>query len=334
MRQYEVTFVVDPVLPSDEVKSVAKKYANFLEKNGCTIVHKDEIGLRQLAYPINRRNTGLYYCYEYQTETGKVVGDIELQMRRDERIMRFLTVKLDKYGIKYNEDKRNGLIAKVEPVVKEEKEDSRGRRRKFVKKDKPAAEKSTGKETVKEEVVEVVKEAPVVAAPAPEVKEEIAVAKEAVEETAPAAEEVKEEVTAPVVEEIVEETKPAAEEVKEEVSVAPEVEEVEEEEEEIEEIEEIFEDWSEEKNVEVKPDDLKKVEGIGPKIAELLNNAGITTFAQLAKTDAEKIKGILSDAGSRYKMHNPTTWPKQAELAAEGKWDELKKWQDELDGGK
>ncbi len=321
MRQYEVTFVVDPVLPSDEVKSVAKKYANFLEKNGCTIVHKDEMGLRQLAYPINRRNTGLYYCYEYQTETGKVVGDIELQMRRDERIMRFLTVKLDKYGIKYNEDKRNGLIAKVEPVVKEEKEDSRGKRRKFVKKDKPAAEKSAEKETVKEEVVEVVKEAPVAAAPAPEEKEEIAVAKEAVKETAP------------VVEEVVEETKPAPEEVKEEVPAVPEVEEIEEEEE-IEEIEEIFEDWSEEKDADVEPDDLKKVEGIGPKIAELLNNAGITTFAQLAKTDAEKIKEILSDAGSRYKMHDPTTWPKQAGLAAEGKWEELKKWQDELDGGK
>jgi ribosomal protein L27 len=83
-----------------------------------------------------------------------------------------------------------------------------------------------------------------------------------------------------------------------------------------------------------KPDDLKKIEGIGPKIEELLHEAGIKTFAQLSETSAEKIKEILEAAGPRYTMHNPSTWAKQAALAAEGKWDELKKWQDELDGGK
>ncbi len=85
---------------------------------------------------------------------------------------------------------------------------------------------------------------------------------------------------------------------------------------------------------EVKPDDLKKIEGIGPKIAELLNNAGIMTFQNLADAEVEKLKGILTEAGSRYQMHDPTTWPEQSKMAAEGKWDELKKWQDELDGGK
>ncbi|OQD44469.1 50S ribosomal protein L21 [Croceivirga radicis] len=80
-----------------------------------------------------------------------------------------------------------------------------------------------------------------------------------------------------------------------------------------------------------KGDDLKKVEGIGPKIAQTLNEAGITTFAELAKTDAAKIAEIIADVRGN---HVTDTWPKQAELAAEGKWDELKKWQDELDGGK
>jgi ribosomal protein L27 len=83
-----------------------------------------------------------------------------------------------------------------------------------------------------------------------------------------------------------------------------------------------------------KSDDLKKIEGIGPKIAELLNAAGITTFAQLSVTSTERVKEILEEAGSRFTMHDPTTWGKQAALAAEGKWEELKKWQDELDGGK
>ncbi len=83
-----------------------------------------------------------------------------------------------------------------------------------------------------------------------------------------------------------------------------------------------------------KGDDLSKVEGIGPKIAELFNAAGIHTFAELAATSVETLQGILADAGSTYASHNPGTWPKQAEMAAAGKWDELKAWQDELDGGK
>lgn len=80
-----------------------------------------------------------------------------------------------------------------------------------------------------------------------------------------------------------------------------------------------------------KGDDLKKIEGIGPKIASTLTEAGIATFAELAKTEAAKISEII--AGVRGN-HVTDTWPTQAQLAADGKWDELKKWQDELDGGK
>ncbi len=84
-----------------------------------------------------------------------------------------------------------------------------------------------------------------------------------------------------------------------------------------------------------KADDLKKIEGVGPKIASILAESGYETFAKLAKADPEKIREILLEkGGKRYAMHNPETWPKQAELAAAGKWDELKKWQDELDGGR
>ena len=79
-----------------------------------------------------------------------------------------------------------------------------------------------------------------------------------------------------------------------------------------------------------KSDDLTKVEGVGPKIAETLVAANITTFADLAKLDSEKISEIISDVGGG---HNPDTWPKQAQMAADGKWDELKAWQDEMDGG-
>jgi large subunit ribosomal protein L27 len=81
-------------------------------------------------------------------------------------------------------------------------------------------------------------------------------------------------------------------------------------------------------------DDLKKIEGIGPKIAELLVADGIVTFADLAAASVEKIQAVLDAAGPRYATHNPGTWPKQAALAASGDWDTLKTLQDELNGGK
>jgi predicted flap endonuclease-1-like 5' DNA nuclease len=83
-----------------------------------------------------------------------------------------------------------------------------------------------------------------------------------------------------------------------------------------------------------KTDDLTIVEGIGPKIAELLQNAGIKTFADLAKAKPAAIKSILEAAGKRYQMHDPATWPKQATLARDGKQAELAKLQNELKGGK
>jgi predicted flap endonuclease-1-like 5' DNA nuclease len=83
-----------------------------------------------------------------------------------------------------------------------------------------------------------------------------------------------------------------------------------------------------------KADDLKKVEGIGPKIEELLNAAGISTFAQLASTNTDRIKAILDAAGPRFQMHDAGTWPQQAILARDGKWDALKAFQDELNKGR
>uniref|UniRef100_UPI003752C1C5 50S ribosomal protein L21 n=1 Tax=Flavobacterium sp. TaxID=239 RepID=UPI003752C1C5 len=83
-----------------------------------------------------------------------------------------------------------------------------------------------------------------------------------------------------------------------------------------------------------KGDDLKIIEGIGPKAAEVLVAAGIDTFAKLAKTKAEKINEILDAAEAKVQHLDPTTWAQQAQLAADGKMDELKKLQDELNGGK
>lgn len=82
------------------------------------------------------------------------------------------------------------------------------------------------------------------------------------------------------------------------------------------------------------PDDLTKIEGIGPKISQLLHNAGILTFAQLATTDVARVEEILTEAGTRYQLADPDTWPHQASLAAAGKWDELSALQEILHAGR
>lgn len=139
MRQYEVTFIVDPVLSSEEISSTSQNYVEHLQSHGCEIVHVEDMGLKQLAYPIRKRTSGVYYCIEYKSADGEVINKLELALRRDERIIRFLTVALDKYGIKYNEDKRNGLIGRKrsKPEEKAEKKEKAPTREKA-----PAMEKA------------------------------------------------------------------------------------------------------------------------------------------------------------------------------------------------
>ncbi len=81
-------------------------------------------------------------------------------------------------------------------------------------------------------------------------------------------------------------------------------------------------------------EDLAKIEGIGKQIATLLNKNGVLTYAQLAKSTAKKLKEILETGGAKFNVHDPASWPKQAKLAAAGKWEELEKLQGELKGGK
>ncbi len=123
MLNYEVTFIVDPVLSGDEISATAQTYIELLKNEGSNIVHVNELGLRPLAYEINRRQSGVYYCIEFETERTDFLSNMELSLRRDERIMRFLTVRLDKYGVKYNADKRSGLIGKKKVEKKREESD-------------------------------------------------------------------------------------------------------------------------------------------------------------------------------------------------------------------
>ncbi len=140
MKNYEVNFIVDSVLSGDEINATAQTYFDMLTSNDCTIVDKGEMGLRQLAYPIKGRTTGVYFCTEFQVPSGAFISKLELALRRDERIMRFLSVRLDKFGVKYNDDKRNGLIGKKKDKVKAEikKEVAAEKKAAPVKKAEPA----------------------------------------------------------------------------------------------------------------------------------------------------------------------------------------------------
>ncbi len=84
----------------------------------------------------------------------------------------------------------------------------------------------------------------------------------------------------------------------------------------------------------IKQDDLKVVEGIGPKISEMFQNAGITTWKALSETAVARCQEVLDGGGERYRVHDPASWPMQSKMAYEGKWAELAKWQDEHDHGK
>ncbi|MCL4166807.1 UNVERIFIED_CONTAM: hypothetical protein GTU68_044320, partial [Idotea baltica] len=82
MRQYEITFIVDPVLSGDEITKTADTYSTLLKDEGCEMIHIEKLGLKELAYPINKRSSGVYYTMEFKTETGAVIQKLELSFRR------------------------------------------------------------------------------------------------------------------------------------------------------------------------------------------------------------------------------------------------------------
>jgi len=105
MNQYETVFILTPVLSDEQMKEAVKNYEDFLTNNGAEIVHRENWGMRKLAYPIQKKSSGFYQVLEYKHE-GDLISKVEVQLKRDERVLRFLTVKLDKHAVAYNEKKR------------------------------------------------------------------------------------------------------------------------------------------------------------------------------------------------------------------------------------
>ncbi len=105
VRQYETVFIMTPVLSEDQVKETVKKFSDFLQGKGAEIVYQNNWGLRKLAYPIQKKSTGFYHLIEFKAE-GNVINELEVTFKRDERVIRFLTMVLNKHSIAYNEKKR------------------------------------------------------------------------------------------------------------------------------------------------------------------------------------------------------------------------------------
>ncbi len=105
LNQYETVFITTPVLSENQMKETVDKFKGILTDGGSEIVHEENWGLRKLMYPIQKKSTGFYYLIEFRAE-GDLVRKLETEFKRDERIIRFLTVGLDKYAVEYAEKKR------------------------------------------------------------------------------------------------------------------------------------------------------------------------------------------------------------------------------------
>lgn len=106
LNQYETVFILTPVLSETLVKETVRKYLDYITENGGEVVHQEDWGLRKLAYPIQKKTTGFYYLIEFKS-VGSLVEKLETQYRRDEKVIRFLTFRMDKHAIAYAEKKRN-----------------------------------------------------------------------------------------------------------------------------------------------------------------------------------------------------------------------------------
>ncbi len=121
VRRYETVFIMTPVLSDEQAKETVQKFRKLLTDKGAKILHEEDWGLKKLAYPIQKKTTGFYRLIEFEAE-GNVVSELEVNYKRDERLIRFLTVSLDKYGVEFVEKRRKLKADKAKEDGKKEAE--------------------------------------------------------------------------------------------------------------------------------------------------------------------------------------------------------------------
>ncbi len=112
MNHYETVFILNPVLSEEQIKETVKKFESNLTSKGAKFVNKEDWGLKKLAYPIQNKKSGFYHLFEFQVE-GSAIDGLEIEFRRDERVMRYLTVKLDKHAVAWAEKRIKNRNAKA-----------------------------------------------------------------------------------------------------------------------------------------------------------------------------------------------------------------------------
>ena len=105
-KRYETVFILTPVLSAEQVKETVVKFKKSLKDGGAKLMHEEDWGLKKLAYPIQKKSTGFYHLFDYEAE-GDLIANMELNLKRDEKVMRFLTVSMDKHAIAFAESRKN-----------------------------------------------------------------------------------------------------------------------------------------------------------------------------------------------------------------------------------
>ena len=113
LKSYETVFIATPVLSDVQMKEAVSKYISLIKENGGEVVYEEDWGLRKLAYPIQKKTTGFYYLVEFKAEPS-LINKLEVNYRRDEKVIRFMTVKLDKYAAEYAIKRKNKYAKKSE----------------------------------------------------------------------------------------------------------------------------------------------------------------------------------------------------------------------------
>ncbi len=111
MNQYETVFILTPVLSDAQMKEAVEKFKTLLTDKGAEIINEENWGIRKLAYPIDKKSTGFYNMLEYSVDPSEIAG-LEIQFRRDERVLRFLTTRHDKFSLEYSEKRRRNRSSK------------------------------------------------------------------------------------------------------------------------------------------------------------------------------------------------------------------------------
>ena len=112
MNTYETVFIMNPVLSEEQIKETVKKFTSIIKSSNGSITHEENWGLKKLRYAIQKKKTGFYYLIEFKVD-GKVINDFEVEFKRDERVIRWQTVRLDKFALEYADKRRKKITNKV-----------------------------------------------------------------------------------------------------------------------------------------------------------------------------------------------------------------------------